>query len=200
MTMKIWLSFWIKTPRILQKHIKRQIISLIGGFQIIADLNAYHTFITSLKIPSIVSDFSYLKMLGHVYVVEDAKDLAQIVRDVTRYGGAYRPEVTYIQSTLCEYWLAFSRMSMSLFSDGQTGRRLKKLWIKQCITWASKRTASFVSSQQVMHFIVRHPRENLRFLQILGPTVNIKWPLRLRTAQTLARFIRHRENLTLSSV
>ena len=32
-------------------------------------------------------------MLGHVYVVEDARDLAQIVRDVTRYGGAYRPEV-----------------------------------------------------------------------------------------------------------
>jgi recyclin-1 len=35
-------------------------------------------------------------MLGHVYVVEDAKDLAQIVRDVTRYGGAYRPEVCNI--------------------------------------------------------------------------------------------------------
>ena len=33
-------------------------------------------------------------MLGHVFVVEDAKDLAQIVRDVTRYGGAYRPEVS----------------------------------------------------------------------------------------------------------
>lgn len=32
-------------------------------------------------------------MLGHVFVVEDAKDLAQIVRDVTRYGGSYRPEV-----------------------------------------------------------------------------------------------------------
>jgi len=32
-------------------------------------------------------------MLGHVYVVEDAKDLAQIVRDVARYGGAYRTEV-----------------------------------------------------------------------------------------------------------
>ncbi|KAH8102307.1 exocyst complex component Sec10-like protein [Cristinia sonorae] len=80
---------------ILQKHIKRQIISLNGGFQIIADLNAYHAFITSLKIPTIISEFSYLKMLGHVYVVEDAKDLAQIVRDVTRYGGAYRPEDIY---------------------------------------------------------------------------------------------------------
>ena len=39
-------------------------------------------------------------MLGHVYVVEDAKDLAQIVRDVTRYGGAYRPEA-------CEIFILF---------------------------------------------------------------------------------------------
>jgi recyclin-1 len=39
-------------------------------------------------------DFSHLKMLGHVFVVEDARDLAQIVRDATRYGGAYRPEVS----------------------------------------------------------------------------------------------------------
>lgn len=35
-------------------------------------------------------------MLGHVFVVEDAKDLAQIVRDATRYGGSYRPEVIYL--------------------------------------------------------------------------------------------------------
>jgi recyclin-1 len=81
--------------RILQKHIKRQIISLNGGFQVIADLNAYHIFISSLKIQSLTSDFANLKMLGHVFIVEDAKDLAQIVRDVTRYGGAYRPEDIY---------------------------------------------------------------------------------------------------------
>ncbi|KAF8549297.1 hypothetical protein OG21DRAFT_1500508 [Imleria badia] len=80
---------------ILQKHIKRQIISLNGGFQVIADLNAYHAFITSLKVPNITADFDHLKMLGHVFVVEDAKDLAQIVRDVTRYGGSYRPEDVY---------------------------------------------------------------------------------------------------------
>jgi recyclin-1 len=102
----------------LHKQIKRQIISLNGGFQVIADLNAYHTFISSLKvnsfffffsffhavlllthvrgsqIQSLTSDFANLKMLGHVFIVEDAKDLAQIVRDVTRYGGAYRPEVS----------------------------------------------------------------------------------------------------------
>ena len=54
------------------------------------------------EVPSIISDFSHLKMLGHVYVVEDAKDLAQIVRDVTRYGGAYRPEVRcFFLATFC---------------------------------------------------------------------------------------------------
>lgn len=71
---------------------KRQIISLEGGFQMIADLNAYHAFVSSLKQQRITDDFSSLKMLGHVYIVSDAKDLAQIIRDVTRYGGSYRPE------------------------------------------------------------------------------------------------------------
>ena len=59
----------------------------------IADLNAYHAFISSLKVPQITDDFANLKMLGHVFIVSDAKDLAQIVRDVTRYGGSFRPEV-----------------------------------------------------------------------------------------------------------
>ncbi|KAI5995727.1 exocyst complex component Sec10-domain-containing protein [Pisolithus marmoratus] len=85
----------IRLLAILQKHIKRQIISLNGGFQVIADLNAYHAFIASLKVPAITAEFDHLKMLGHVFIVADAKDLAQIVRDVTRYGGAYRPEDVY---------------------------------------------------------------------------------------------------------
>ncbi|TFK20987.1 f-box protein pof6, partial [Coprinopsis marcescibilis] len=85
----------IRLISILQKQIKRQIISLNGGFQVIADLNAYNAFVTSLKVPSLSIDFANLRMLGHVYVVEDAKDLAQIVRDVTRYGGAYKPEDIY---------------------------------------------------------------------------------------------------------
>ncbi|KIJ07871.1 hypothetical protein PAXINDRAFT_173216 [Paxillus involutus ATCC 200175] len=85
----------IRLLAILQKHIKRQIISLNGGFQVIADLNAYHAFVTSLKVPNIIADFDNLKMVGHVFVVEDAKDLAQIVRNATRYGGAYRPEDLY---------------------------------------------------------------------------------------------------------
>lgn len=82
----------IRLQAILQRHLKRQIISLEGGFQIIADLNAYHAFVASLKQQRITEDFANLKMLGHVFIVSDAKDLAQIVRDVTRYGGEFRPE------------------------------------------------------------------------------------------------------------
>lgn len=85
-------SYPLLMCRILQRHLKRQIISLEGGFQIIADLNAYHAFVTSLKQQRITDDFANLKMLGHVYIVSDAKDLAQIVRDVTRYGGTFTPE------------------------------------------------------------------------------------------------------------
>ncbi|KAG8918286.1 F-box protein: endocytic membrane traffic, recycling ReCYcling 1 [Tulasnella sp. 418] len=85
----------MRLDAIIQKHIKRQIISLEGGFQLIADLNAYHAFISSLKVPQITADFANLKMLGHVFIVSDAKDLAQIVRDVTRYGGSFRPEDVY---------------------------------------------------------------------------------------------------------
>ena len=82
-------------------------------------------------------------MLGHVYVVEDAKDLAQIVRDVTRYGGAYRPEVCsskknnsfllFIISLLIFNFYFFSRMCMNSFKDDLIGKRLKKRLIKRCI-------------------------------------------------------------------
>jgi len=70
-------------------------------------------------------------MLGHVFVVEDAKDLAQIVRDVTRYGGAYRPEVSFFLvvvracfflGILMMVSTAF-RISMNLSNVGQTGKR-----------------------------------------------------------------------------
>ena len=37
-------------------------------------------------------------MLGHVFIVEDAKDLATIVRDTARYGGRFRPEVSAVIS------------------------------------------------------------------------------------------------------
>jgi len=88
-------------------------------------------------------------MLGHVYVVEDAKDLAQIVRDVTRYGGAYRPEVGFIKLLVrLLIFILFSfaiRMYMSLFRGGQTGKKLRKLLIKLCIISVLKKIVLLLS-------------------------------------------------------
>lgn len=121
---------------ILQKHLKRQIISLTGGFQIISDLNTYHAFVSSLKQARVTEDFASLKMLGHVYIVEDAKDLAQIVRDVTRYGGTYRPEesarphpsmsppaASLTQALSAPQYLRVHPASVRLEADREDGRK-----------------------------------------------------------------------------
>jgi Exocyst complex component Sec10 len=81
--------------RILIKHLKRSIVSVTGGFQVIADLNAYHTFVTSLRQSNVIAYFTALKMVANVFIVETPKDLAGLVRDVSRYQGTLRTEDAY---------------------------------------------------------------------------------------------------------
>lgn len=81
--------------RILCKHLKRQIISLDGGFKVIADLNAYHAFIASLKQSTLMPYFEALKMLGNVFIIEDPKELAQLVRDSSVFRGTLTPDDVY---------------------------------------------------------------------------------------------------------
>lgn len=83
------------TARIITKHLKRQIISLEGGFKVIADINAYHAFIASLKQPSVVVLFDGLKMLGNIYIIDSAKELGTIVRDANMFSGTLSPEDLY---------------------------------------------------------------------------------------------------------
>ena len=69
-----WVSFFVLNSvyplliifgkSILQKHIKRQIISLKGGFLVISDLNEYSSFISSLKVWYDASDYLLLKSLS----------------------------------------------------------------------------------------------------------------------------------------
>jgi hypothetical protein len=87
------------------------------------------------QIQSLTSDFANLKMLGHVFIVEDAKDLAQIVRDVTRYGGAYRPEVSLLPIRRGRLYKARSgRTFTSSYKGAATGKRSRKLLIRRCTT------------------------------------------------------------------
>jgi hypothetical protein len=90
-------------------------------------------------------------MLGHVFIVEDAKDLAQIVRDVTRYGGAYRPEVrrawvdgcTVAHATRIVLTLTFTgRTYTNSYSGVAIGKRLRKLLTRQCTILILEKTLS----------------------------------------------------------
>lgn len=90
-----WQEIGLRLHSILCKHLKRQIVSLDGGFKVIADLNAYHGFITSLKQPSLTVYFDALKMLGNVYIIENPRELAQLVRDASLFRGTLTPDDVY---------------------------------------------------------------------------------------------------------
>ncbi|KAK0536623.1 F-box protein: endocytic membrane traffic, recycling ReCYcling 1 [Tilletia horrida] len=78
------------------KHLKRQIISIDGGFKVIADLNAYHAFVASfLRQSQVITYFDALKMLGNIYIIDHPRELAQIVRDANMFGGMMSPEELY---------------------------------------------------------------------------------------------------------
>ncbi|GJN90561.1 hypothetical protein Rhopal_003573-T1 [Rhodotorula paludigena] len=80
---------------ILLKHLKRQIISTQGGLRLIADLNAYHSFVTTLRQPQVTAYFTSLKMVGEIYLVDEPKDLGALVRDTGRYEGVLSPDDLY---------------------------------------------------------------------------------------------------------
>ncbi|CAD6978466.1 unnamed protein product [Tilletia controversa] len=78
------------------KHLKRQIVSIDGGFKIIADLNAYHAFVASfLRQSQVTTYFDALKMLGNIYIIDHPRELGQIVRDANMFGGLMSPEELY---------------------------------------------------------------------------------------------------------
>ncbi|GAA5925817.1 Rcy1p [Sporobolomyces koalae] len=85
----------IRLHGILLKNLKRVIVSSTGGLQLIADLNAYHMFVTTLRQPQVTAYFTSLKMVGEIYIVDNPKDLGALVRDTSRYEGTLSPDDLY---------------------------------------------------------------------------------------------------------
>lgn len=85
----------IRLHTIICKHLKSQLISLDGGFRVIADLNEYHAFIVTLRQPQLTADFDSLKMLGNLYIIDNPKELAKLARDANLFGGSVSPEDLY---------------------------------------------------------------------------------------------------------
>lgn len=85
----------LRLHAVLCKHLKKQIVSLSGGFQVIADLNEYYNFISTLKQPQLTALFAALKRVGSIFIVDDPKELAKMVRDASLSQGTLRPEELY---------------------------------------------------------------------------------------------------------
>ncbi|GAA5820674.1 hypothetical protein JCM10212_000450, partial [Sporobolomyces blumeae] len=85
----------IRLHGILLKQLKRIIVSTTGGLQLIADLNLYHSFVTTLRQPQVTAYFTSLKMVGEIYIVDSPKDLGALVRDTSRYEGTLSPDDLY---------------------------------------------------------------------------------------------------------
>lgn len=76
----------------LLKTLKQSIVSIAGGFQVIADLNLYTSFVSSLKVPNVQPYFTALKMAANVFIIDSPKDLGSMARDLDRYEGTLRIE------------------------------------------------------------------------------------------------------------
>ena len=80
---------------VLCKHLKRQIISTLGGVRVISDLNYYFHFIETLEQPSLLTLFGALKRVASLFIIDEPKELAKLVQDTTLSNGTMRPEEMY---------------------------------------------------------------------------------------------------------
>ncbi|KAF2832069.1 secretion pathway protein Sls2/Rcy1 [Ophiobolus disseminans] len=81
----------------LCKHLKRQRVSVDGAIKLISDMNAYYTYIVSLRNKSLVQYFAALRELSQIYLIDpkEAKEIATIIADTDRYKGIFRAEEVY---------------------------------------------------------------------------------------------------------
>jgi hypothetical protein len=88
--------------------------------------------VTSLRQSNVTVYFTALKMVANVYIVETPKDLAGLVRDVSRYQGTLRTEdayelVLFPSSPLFSLCIVFDCVSgfifLDCFSVGPIGKR-----------------------------------------------------------------------------
>ncbi|KAL4960286.1 exocyst complex component Sec10 family protein [Aspergillus stella-maris] len=81
----------------LCKHLKRQRISIEGSLKLISDMNHYFKFIQRLKNTELLVYFKAFRELSQIYLIDpgDAKELANLIADASRFSGIWRVEEVY---------------------------------------------------------------------------------------------------------
>lgn len=95
----------------LCKHLKRQRISVDGAVKLISDMNAYYSYIATLKNKTLTQYFSALRELSQIYLIspEHAKEIATIIADSDRYYGTFRAEEVYEFAERRADWFTIKR-------------------------------------------------------------------------------------------
>lgn len=78
----------------LMKHLKRQIITTDGAMCLIADINAYHAFIVTLRQQNLLPYYQALKQVSQLYLIDTkyAKQIGHAIGDLGRYNGLMTTE------------------------------------------------------------------------------------------------------------
>ncbi|KAL4866079.1 hypothetical protein BDV12DRAFT_173448 [Aspergillus spectabilis] len=81
----------------LCKHLKRQRVSTEGSLKLISDMNHYHKFVQTLKNNELLVYFKAFRELSQIYLIDpsDAKELATLIADASRFSGIWRVEEVY---------------------------------------------------------------------------------------------------------
>ncbi|KAL4884427.1 exocyst complex component Sec10-like protein [Aspergillus karnatakaensis] len=81
----------------LCKHLKRQRVSTEGSLKLISDMNHYFKFIQRLKNNELLVYFKAFRELSQIYLIDpkDAKELATLIADASRFSGIWRVEEVY---------------------------------------------------------------------------------------------------------
>ncbi|GAB5586782.1 F-box protein: endocytic membrane traffic [Umbelopsis nana] len=101
----------------LCKHIKRQTINELGGFQIISDLNAYDNYIVSLRQRTITPYFAALKALANIYIIANPADIKDVIHDLERYHGILRIEDLFEFAACRSDWPSIRRTVQKDMTD-----------------------------------------------------------------------------------
>ncbi|KAL3476782.1 exocyst complex component Sec10-like protein [Aspergillus californicus] len=81
----------------LCKHLKRQRISTEGSLKLISDMTHYFKFVQTLKNNELLIYFKAFRELSQIYLIDaaDAKELATLIADASRFQGIWRVEEVY---------------------------------------------------------------------------------------------------------
>lgn len=103
------------------KHVKRQRVSVAGAARLISDFGVYADFAAGLRQKSLYPYYTALRTVSQLFLVDarDAKDVAALVADGSRYGGVFTvEEVLEFASRRADWLVIKGKVEKGMYGAG----------------------------------------------------------------------------------